>query len=122
MRERDPASREREADLAGVEMPREDQVERARRDPPHDPGKVAEQQPQRPPRAEFVRPGLVTPVGLGVDTHDDDLGTAHLDGRCLVAEKSGALEIPQLGGLREGIARDGHVVVSEDDERGVERR
>ena len=27
MRERDPASREREADLAGVEMPREDQVE-----------------------------------------------------------------------------------------------
>ena len=83
MRERDPASWKREADLAGVEMPTgSDRI--TGRHPPRDPGEVAEEEPQCTLCAELVRLSLVTPIAVGINTHDDDFRPTLLDGHSLI--------------------------------------
>ena len=47
MREGDAPARERQADLAGMKMAGEDQVERADRQPPRHAGEMAEQEAER---------------------------------------------------------------------------
>ena len=104
-----------------MQVPREDEVERPGGNPVDDAGEVAEQQAKaRPGAFELVRLRPSRPVALRVDADDRHRGSPQRDRLDLVAQQGRALEVVELRGPRERIARDGDVVVAENDERVVE--
>src|SRR5262245_63057515 len=104
MGERDAATGEREGDLPSVEMPGQDDVKRALRNPGRDPGEVAEQEPEGRRRVEeSIRVSGLGPVRRGIDTHERDaLATYGRTHRC-IPEQVSVLEIAELGGARERV-------------------
>ena len=118
--ERHPATWPGKADLAGVQVPREDEVERRAGNPVDDAGEVAEQQAKASRRVRAPAAAPVSPVALRVDADDRHRGSPQRDRLDLVAQQGRALEVVELRGPRERIARDGDVVVPENDERRVE--
>ncbi len=82
---------------------------------------MAEEEPKTGVAVDELRRARATgAVRLGIDADDRDALAVALDRRLLVAEEPRLLEVAQLGGPRERIARHGDVVVSEDHERVVE--
>ena len=122
MRERDPATRKREADLAGMHVAREDEIERRARNPLDDTWEMAQQEAKCPPGvSELIRTRALCPVGFG-STPTTQTGSPRARRFGLVSEQPRPLEIAELCRAREGIAGYGDVMVAEHDERVVERR
>ena len=120
VREAQAASRERHDDLTGVEVPGEDQVERALGNAPHDAREMTEEDAEVGGRVGALsRAGLVARVGPWIDSDDLDAATANLDLGRLVEEERDAFEPVELvpvDPLRERIAAVREVVVAEDDD------
>ena len=103
-----------------MQVPGEDEVELAAWNPVDDAGEMAEQQAEaRRGALELVRLRASRPVASG-STPAIERGSPQRDRLDLVAQQGRALEVVELRGPRERIARDGDVVVAENDERVVE--
>ena len=121
VRERDPATWPGKADLAGMQVPREDEIERPDGNPVDDAGEVAEQQAKALPGAfELMRLRPSRPVALRVLADDRHRGSPQRDRLDLVAQQGRALEVVELRGPRERVTSDGDIVVPENDEGAVE--
>ncbi len=97
MGEWDPAERPGQADLAGVQMAGEHQLERVRRQRLGDFRVVTEEQPKRRlPVDELPRAGSPVLVGLRVDTDHAESLAAELADLRTVAQEHGLLEVTQL--------------------------
>ncbi len=122
MRKAELASWEGDDDLPRVKMAREDEVEDAWREPPRDPGEVAEEDAEvYVGVGDRLRTRLGAGVGPRVDSDDLDAAAAKLQFERLVAEHSHALERGEHGRvdpLRERITAVREVVVAEDDVAG----
>ena len=113
--------RERYADLAGMQMPGEDQVERRRWHSLDDSREVAQEKAKRCPGVgKRVGSGTLRPIRHRVDTDEDDVLLAHEEDLRPVVEQSCPVEIVELRGPRERVTSHGDVMVAEHDKRTVE--
>jgi hypothetical protein len=121
VRECQPTARIREHDLASVEMSCEDESKGACRQPANDAREVTEKDAQvRRGIGQPLGLGAASPVAPGVDADELNTAATNLHHHGLVLEQTRIAEVVELHSGREGIARDGDVVVSEDDERPAE--
>ena len=108
-------SEPREADLAGVQMAREDELEHARLEPVDHVWEMAEQDAEVGARIrEPLGPSLAAPVRPRVDADDLDTAAAQLERPRVVDEQDRFAEVGDGCPFRERIARDREVVVAED--------
>src|SRR6476659_7624652 len=115
MSERDPPARQRQSDLARVQMAREDEVEGARRQPVEHVWKVTEKNAQVGIRiGEACRLGLAAPVGARVDPDDLDPATVELERVRLVEQKPRATEGRDGQAVGKRVATRAEVVVAQD--------
>ena len=104
----------RQADLTGMEMTGEDEIEYARLEPVDHLRKVAEQDAEVGFRVgEPLGPSPTRAVRARVDADDMHLPSAQLDCLRLVGEQPRRAQILELNRLRERILRNGVVMVPE---------
>src|SRR4051794_26701061 len=110
MREQEAPEAVRQHDLAAVQVAGEDQVPAALFDVVERTREVAQQDPEG--RIREVEPArAVAQPRPRVDAGKLDAHAAQLDVNRAVEEQRAARKLPKLDRLREGIAREGEVVV-----------
>ena len=114
MGEPEPPAGVRNANLTSMEMAGEDEVEDARLKEVDHLREVAEENAQIGLRVgQALRLRATQTTGARIDAGDLDLPPAQLDRLRVVHEEPGRRQVGKLDGAREGIARDGQVVVAE---------